>query len=188
MEAPPPTGMGSRQLRDWIVLRAFKKTAIKLHPDKSPEIEKEMATVRMQALANAKEILLNPGLRILHDNILGLGVGTGGTMPPPPSAAPDGGSGGTAPHHGWWQNKAPPPKAPPQGRRWPPPFSGQASGPGPSEKGEGKGKQRRHSPWYETDSDPDSSGYGSEWGPATDDSGPDMEHTPRFRAGRILRR
>ncbi|CAE7490007.1 ATJ20 [Symbiodinium sp. CCMP2592] len=120
-EAAPPTGMGNRQLREWIqewgsawdflglapgsamseVLRAYKRTAIRLHPDKSPPDEVEMATVRMQALGNAKEILLNPSLRILHDNILGVGV-AGGTAPPPSSAAPDGGSGGTAPHHGWW--------------------------------------------------------------------------------------
>ncbi|CAE7194940.1 unnamed protein product [Symbiodinium sp. CCMP2592] len=98
-EAAPPTGMGNRQLREWIqewgsawdflglapgsamseVLRASKRTAIRLHPDKSLSDEVEMATVRMQALGNAKEILLNPSLRILHDNILGLGVGTGGT-------------------------------------------------------------------------------------------------------------
>ncbi|CAE7194960.1 unnamed protein product [Symbiodinium sp. CCMP2592] len=98
-EAAPPTGMGNRQLREWIqewgsawdflglapgsamseVLRASKRTAIRLHPDKSLSDEVEMATVRMQALGNAKEILLNPSLRILHDNILVLGVGTGGT-------------------------------------------------------------------------------------------------------------
>ncbi|CAE7583712.1 unnamed protein product [Symbiodinium sp. CCMP2592] len=55
-EAAPPTGMGNRQLREWIqewgsawdflglapgsamseVLRAYKRTAIRLHPDKSP--------------------------------------------------------------------------------------------------------------------------------------------------------
>ncbi|CAE7245307.1 unnamed protein product [Symbiodinium sp. CCMP2592] len=72
-EAAPPTGMGNRQLPEWIqewgsawdflglapgsamseVLRADKRTAIRLHPDKSPPDEVEMATVRMQALGNA---------------------------------------------------------------------------------------------------------------------------------------
>ncbi|CAE7836995.1 ATJ20 [Symbiodinium sp. CCMP2592] len=169
-EAAPPTGMGNRQLREWIqewgsawdflglapgsamseVLRAYKRTAVRLHPDKSPPDEVEMATVRMQALGNAKEILLNPSLRILHDNILGVGV-TGGTAPPPSSAAPDGGSGGTAPHHGWW-NQAPPPKAPPtsSSSSAPPPSSksagkappptGRGPGPSTSARGAAKGK------------------------------------------------
>eukprot|EP00439_Symbiodinium_sp_Y106_P083626 s561_g23.t2 len=41
-------------------------------PDKSFSEEKEVATVRMQALGNAKEILLMPDLRVLHDNLVGL--------------------------------------------------------------------------------------------------------------------
>ena len=97
--APRPAGMGHAQLRDWInqwgsawafrglepgssmtdVMKAFKKKALVLHPDKVPESEKADATLRMSALGNAKEILLSPGLRILHDNLLGLG----GTAPPP---------------------------------------------------------------------------------------------------------
>ena len=79
--------MGHAQLRDWInqwgsawgfsclepgssmtdVMKAFKKKALVLHPDKVPESEKADATLRMSALGNAKEILLSPGLRILHD-------------------------------------------------------------------------------------------------------------------------
>ena len=102
--APRPAGMGHAQLRDWInqwgstwaflglepgssmtdVMKAFKKKALVLHPDKVPESEKADATLRMSALGNAKEILLSPGLRILHDNLLGLG----GTAPPPAPGAP----------------------------------------------------------------------------------------------------
>ena len=66
------------------VMKAFKKKALVLHPDKVPESEKADATLRMSALGNAKEILLSPGLRILHDNLLGLG----GTAPPPAPGAP----------------------------------------------------------------------------------------------------
>ena len=72
-----------------------------------------MATVRMQALGNAKEILLIPDLRVLHDNLVGLVVLTHMALPPLPTV-PGGGTGCAAPHHGWWQNQAPPPKAPPQ--------------------------------------------------------------------------
>ena len=103
--APRPAGMGHAQLRDWInqwgsawaflglepgssmmtdVMKAFKKKALVLHPDKVPESEKADATLRMSALGNAKEILLSPGLRILHDNLLGLG----GTAPPHAPGAP----------------------------------------------------------------------------------------------------
>ena len=102
--APRPAGMGHAQLRDWIeqwgsawaflglqpgssmtdVMKAFKKKALVLHPDKVPESEKADATLRMSALGNAKEILLSPGLRILHDNLLGLG----GAAPPPAPGAP----------------------------------------------------------------------------------------------------
>ena len=102
--APRPAGMGHAQLRDWInqwgsawaflglepgssmtdVMKAFKKKALVLHPDKVPESEKADATLRMSALGNAKEILLSPGLRILHDNLLGLG----GTAPPHAHGAP----------------------------------------------------------------------------------------------------
>ena len=39
--------------------------------------------LRMQALGSAKEILLNPGLRILHDNMMA-NTGTGGPAHPPP--------------------------------------------------------------------------------------------------------
>ena len=102
--APRPAGMGHAQLRDWIeqwgsawaflglqpgssmtdVMKAFKKKALVLHPDKVPEFEKADATLRMSPLGNAKEILLSPGLRILHDNLLGLG----GAAPPPAPGAP----------------------------------------------------------------------------------------------------
>ncbi|CAE7808938.1 CAJ1, partial [Symbiodinium sp. KB8] len=81
--APRPAGMGHAQLREWIeqwgsawaflglqpgssmtdVMKAFKKKALVLHPDKVPESEKADATLRMSALGNAKEILLSPGLR-----------------------------------------------------------------------------------------------------------------------------
>ena len=110
--APRPAGMGHAQLRDWInqwgsawaflglqpgssmtdVMKAFKKKALVLHPDKVPESEKADATLRMSALGNAKEILLSPGLRILHDNLLGLGGAAPphapGAPPPSSSAAP----------------------------------------------------------------------------------------------------
>ena len=110
--APRPAGMGHAQLRDWIdqwgsawaflglqpgssmtdVMKAFKKKALVLHPDKVPESEKADATLRMSALGNAKEILLSPGLRILHDSLLGLGGAAPppapGAPPPPSSAAP----------------------------------------------------------------------------------------------------
>ena len=66
------------------VMKAFKKKALVLHPDKVPESEKADTTLRMSALGNAKEILLSPGLRILHDNLLGLG----GTAPPHAPGAP----------------------------------------------------------------------------------------------------
>ncbi|CAE7250266.1 ATJ20 [Symbiodinium sp. CCMP2592] len=211
-EAAPPTGMGTRQLREWIqewgsvwdflglapgsamseVLRAYKRTAIRLHPDKSPPDEVEMATVRMQALGNAKEILLNPSLRVLHDNLLGVGV-TGGTAPPPSSAAPDGGSGGTAPHHGWW-NQAPPPKAPPTSSsssapppssksagKAPPPY-GRGPGPSTSARGTSKGKSRGRwgTPFYDTSSEEFSSA-----GPDTESSGPEIDQHPRIRCGRV---
>ena len=78
--APRPTGMGHAQLRDWInqwgsawaflglepgssmtdVMKAFKKKALVLHPDKVPDSEKEDATLRMSALGNAKESHLLP--------------------------------------------------------------------------------------------------------------------------------
>ena len=75
------------------VMKAFKKKALVLHPDKVPESEKADATLRMSALGNAKEILLSPGLRILHDNLLGLG----GAAPPHAPGAPPPSFGSTAP-------------------------------------------------------------------------------------------
>ena len=74
------------------VMKAFKKKALVLHPDKVPESEKADATLRMSALGSAKEIRLSPGLRILHDNLHGLGGAAPphapGTPPPSSSAAP----------------------------------------------------------------------------------------------------
>ncbi|CAE7232582.1 unnamed protein product [Symbiodinium sp. CCMP2592] len=187
-EAAPPTGMGNRQLREWIqewgsawdflglapgsamseVLRASKRTAIRLHPDKSLSDEVEMATVRMQALGNAKEILLNPSLRILHDNILVLGVGTGGT------------GDGSAPVERWrvkrWRVKRhrPPSWMVESGLRQKPRHRAGSA--------KGKDKGRWGTPFYDTSSEEFSSG-----GPDTESSGPEIDRYPRIRCGRVLR-
>ncbi|OLQ15436.1 hypothetical protein AK812_SmicGene287 [Symbiodinium microadriaticum] len=149
--APRPAGMGHAQLREWIeqwgsawaflglqpgssmtdVMKAFKKKALVLHPDKVPESEKADATLRMSALGNAKEILLSPGLRILHDNLLGLG----GTAPPHAPGAPPPSSSAAPPQ---------PEPAPP-----PDPFSGYDYT--WFEKGKGKGpwRQKGRNVWEE---------------------------------------
>ncbi|CAE7832522.1 xerD [Symbiodinium sp. CCMP2592] len=122
-EAAPPTGMGNRQLREWIqewgsawdflglapgsamseVLRAYKRTAIRLHPDKSPPEEVEMATA------------------------------------PPPKAPPPSSS----------SSSAPPPPGKGAGKASPPPGRGS----GPSSSAKGKDKGRWGTPFYDTSSD-----------------------------------
>ena len=86
----------------------------------------------MSALGNAKEILLSPGLRILHDNLLGLG----GTAPPPAPGAPPPSSSAAPPQpepepssrpgpSSSSSSKAPPP-GPPSSSSW---YIGQGSHP-----------------------------------------------------------
>ncbi|CAE7950010.1 unnamed protein product [Symbiodinium sp. KB8] len=74
------------------IVKAFKKLAIRLHPDKSPEDTREEATVKFQALSNAKETLLThaPG------NMLNQGP----TSVPPPPSAPPSASRGVVPKYG----------------------------------------------------------------------------------------
>ncbi|CAE7471774.1 unnamed protein product [Symbiodinium sp. CCMP2592] len=136
------------------------------HPDKSLSDEVEMATVRMQALGNAKEILLNPSLRILHDNILGLGVGTGGT-----------GDGSAPVERGMrWRVKRhrPPSWMVESGLRQKPRHRAGSA--------KGKDKGRWGTPFYDTSSEEFSSG-----GPDTESSGPEIDRYPRIRCGRVLR-
>ncbi|CAE7227233.1 unnamed protein product, partial [Symbiodinium sp. CCMP2456] len=116
MEARPAAGMGRQYLRTWVeqwgsawkfmqlspgappsdVMKAFKKLAIRLHPDKAEVGNREEASVKFQALGNAKEILLTPTLRVLHDNM----VGTGPTGVPPPPSVPSSTSRGAVPKYG----------------------------------------------------------------------------------------
>ncbi|CAE7468675.1 unnamed protein product [Symbiodinium sp. CCMP2592] len=128
------------------------------HPDKSLSDEVEMATVRMQALGNAKEILLNPSLRILHDNILGLGVGTGGT-----------GDGSAPVERGMrWRVKRhrPPSWMVESGLRQKPRHRAGSA--------KGKDKGRWGTPFYDTSSEEFSSG-----GPDTESSGPEIDRRRR---------
>ena len=226
--APRPAGMGHAQLRDWInqwgsawaflglkpgssmtdVMKAFKKKALVLHPDKVPESEKADATLRMSALGNAKEILLSPGLRILHDNLLGLG----GTAPPHAHGAPPPSSSAAPPQPEPEPSSRPGPssssssKAPPPGpsssSSWydrPGPSSSSSSKappPDPSsgstwyEKGKGKGpwRQKGKNVWEDLHSNESDMSDFSEDGFESDGGGPgggcrgrgrgDGRHTP----------
>ena len=174
--APRPAGMGRTQLRDWInqwgtawaflglepgssmtdVMKAYKKKALVLHPDKAPEAEKEAATLRMSALGNAKEILLNLGLRILHDNLLGIG----GAAPPPPPGAPPPSSSSAPPQpepssrpgpSTSSSSKAPPPR---------PSATGASSSWGDKGKGKGPWTKKGRGVWEDV--------HGNTWEEASD--------------------
>ena len=60
------------ELDDWkvgveVVKAAYKKVAVKNHPDKVPNCERGEATERMQRINAAKEVLLDPTRRMAYD-------------------------------------------------------------------------------------------------------------------------
>ncbi|KAJ9458928.1 Chaperone protein DnaJ [Diplonema papillatum] len=69
----------SRECSDDDVRRAYKKLAVRFHPDKNPN-DREAAEIRFKAVAEAYEVLSDPGKRSRYDRYgrSGLNGSTGG--------------------------------------------------------------------------------------------------------------
>ena len=85
----------SRKANSKQLKKAYRKLALKWHPDKHPDEKKKvLAQKKFEEIANAYETLSDPEKRRIYDQVGEEGLKNGGAGPPPGDSGRGGGGGG----------------------------------------------------------------------------------------------